>query len=70
MGKEHVRSGDDDLRIHKLLVKLGVFALLVRCCDQSVALLLNPLPQPKFVLGRSQKLRLLFGMDAALSVTY
>jgi hypothetical protein len=34
-----------------------------------MALLLNPLPQSKLVLGRSQKIRLLFGVDAALSMT-
>jgi hypothetical protein len=50
-----------------VLVEDRVLALLVRSRDELVALVLNPLPQTELVLGRSQKLRLLLGVDTALA---
>ena len=50
-----------------MLVELRVLTLLVRGGDELVALLLDPLPQTKLVLGGSEKLRLLLGVDATLT---
>jgi hypothetical protein len=50
-----------------VLVEDRVLALLVRGRDELVALVLDPLPQTELVLGRSQKLRLLLGVDTALA---
>lgn len=65
-GSSDVRSGDDDLCVNKVLVKLRVLALLVGRGDELVALLLNPFPDTKLVLRGSEELRLLLGVDAAL----
>lgn len=54
--KNYSRGGDDDLGVNKLLVELAVFTLLVGGGHQSVALLLDPLPDTELVLGGSQKL--------------
>ena len=51
-----------------MLVEDGVLALLVRGCDELVALVLDPLPQAELVLSRPEKLGLLLGVDAALGV--
>lgn len=61
-----VRGGDDDLGVNKVLVELGVLALLVGSGDEGVALVLNPLPQTKLVLGGTEKLWLLLGVLKAL----
>ena len=61
-----LRSGDDDLGVDELLVELGVLALLVRCGDERVALLLNPLADTQLVLSGTEELRLLLSVDAAL----
>lgn len=66
VGECVLRSGDDDLGVNEFLVELAVLTLLVRGGDESVALLLNPLPQTKLVLSRAQKLRLLLGVLVAL----
>lgn len=66
-GSSDVRGGDDDLCVNKVLVKLGVLALLVGRGDELVALLLNPLPDTELVLGGSEELGLLLGVDAALA---
>lgn len=65
-GSSDVRCGDDDLCVNKVLVELGVLALLVGRGDELVALLLNPLPDAELVLSRSEKLGLLLGVDATL----
>lgn len=65
-GSSNVRRGDDDLRVHQLLVKLGVLALLVRCGNERVALVLDPLADTELVLGRSEEIRLLLCVLAAL----
>ena len=52
-----LRSGDDDLGINKLLVELGVLAFLVRCGNEGVALILEPLADAELVLGGAQQLR-------------
>lgn len=63
---ENVRCGDDDFGVNEVLIELGVLTLLVRGGDELVALLLDPLPQTKLVLGCSEKTGLLLSMDAAL----
>ena len=50
-----------------MLIELRVLTLLVRGGNELVALLLDPLPQTKLVLGGSEETRLLLGMDAALA---
>ena len=65
-GSLDVRRGDDDLGVDEMLVELGVLALLVRRRDERVALLLDPLPDAQLVLSRSEELRLLLGVLAAL----
>jgi hypothetical protein len=49
-----------------VLVEDGTLALLVRGCNELVALLLDPLPQTELVLSRSKQLRLLLGVDTTL----
>lgn len=61
-----LRSGDNDLRIHKLLLELAVLALLVGSGHESVTLVLNPLPDAELVLGRAQQVGLLLGVLVAL----
>ena len=68
-GSCDVRCGDDDLCVDKVLVKLGVLALLVGSGDELVALLLDPFPQAKLVLSGTKKLGLLLGVDATLGPT-
>jgi hypothetical protein len=63
---ENVRCGDDDFGVNEVLVELRVLTLLVRGGDELVALLLDPLPQTKLVLGGSEKTGLLLSVDAAL----
>lgn len=46
-----VRGGDDDFRVNKLLVKLGVGVVLVRGCDKSVSGILEPFADSKLVLS-------------------
>jgi hypothetical protein len=46
----YLRRGDDDLSVHELLVKLAVLALLVRGCDERVALLLEPFADALLIL--------------------
>lgn len=58
--KGHLRGGDDDLGIDKLLVKGRVLALLVRGGHQRVALVLEPLAEAELVLSRAEKARHLF----------
>ena len=65
-GSSDVRRGNDNLRVDKVLVERRTLALLVRGCDELVALLLNPLPDTKLVLGGSEKTGLLLSVDAAL----
>ena len=48
-----IRRCDDDLSVDELLVKFAVGTLLVRGSDESVALVLNPFPDSKLVLGGS-----------------
>ena len=62
----HVRCGDDNFGVNKVLVELGVLTLLVGGGDELVALLLNPLPQTKLVLGGTEKTGLLLSVDATL----
>ena len=52
-----IRSSDDDLGIDKLLVELGVLALLVGGGDEGVAGILEPLSDAKLVLSGSEQLR-------------
>lgn len=54
--REHVRSGDDNLSIDQLLVKLGALTVLVGGGNQGVALVLEPLADAELVLGGSEKL--------------
>lgn len=68
-GSSDVRCGDDDLCVYKVLVELRVLALLVRGGNELVALLLNPFSDTEFVLGGSEKLGLLLGVDATLGPT-
>ncbi len=49
--KRDLRSGDDDLGVDELLVKLGVLALLVRGGDKGVSLVLEPLADAELVFG-------------------
>ena len=63
---ENVRCGDDDFGINEVLIELRVLTLLIRGGDELVALLLDPLPQTKLVLGGSEKTGLLLSVDAAL----
>ena len=48
-----LRSRNDHLSINELLVELAVLALLVGGGDEGVALLLDPFPETKLVLGGS-----------------
>lgn len=66
--RRHVRSGDDNLSVDKVLVELGVGPVLVGGGDELVALLLDPLPDAELVLGGAEKVRLLLGVDAALEI--
>ena len=68
-GSSDVRCGDDDLCVYKVLVELGVLALLVGGGDELVALLLDPFPDTELVLSGSEKLGLLLGVDATLGAT-
>ena len=61
-----LRGGDDDLSIDQLLVELAVLALLVGGGHESVALVLDPLPETELVLRRAQELGLLLGVLMAL----
>ena len=61
-----IRSGDDDLSVDQLLVKGRVIAVLVGGGDQSVALVLNPLPQAEFILDGTEKTGLLLGVLTTL----
>ena len=63
-----IRSGDDDLSVDQLLVKGRVGAVLVGGGDESVALVLNPLPQAEFILDGTKKTGLFFGVLAALYI--
>jgi len=65
-GSSDVRRGNDNLRVDKVLVERRTLALLVRGCDELVALLLNPLPDTKLVLGGSEETRFLLGVNATL----
>jgi hypothetical protein len=65
-GSSDVRCGDDDLCIYKLLVELGVLALLVRCGDERVTLFFDPRPDPELVLRRSEEVGFLLRMLATL----
>lgn len=47
----YVRSSDDDLGVDKLLVELGVLALLVRGGHKSMTLVLEPLADAELVLS-------------------
>lgn len=54
---EYVRGGNDDLGVNKLLVELGVLALLVGCGDESVALVLEPFSDAELIFCGSKQLR-------------
>ena len=62
----HLRGGDDDFGIWNVLVKGRVGTLLVRGGDELVALLLDPLPETKLVLGGTKKSGLISGVLVAL----
>jgi hypothetical protein len=64
-----VRRCDDDLRIHEVLIERRVLTLLVRSGDELVALLFDPLPYTELILSRTEELRLLSGVLAALTMT-
>lgn len=49
--EENSRGGYDDLGIDQFLVKGGVLALLIRSGHQGMTLLLEPFPNPEFVLS-------------------
>jgi hypothetical protein len=55
-------SGDDDFGVDKLLVELGVFALLVRGSDEGVTLVFKPLADAELVLGCAEHVRDVQGM--------
>ena len=63
---EHLRSGDDNLGVDKLLVEGGVLTLLVGSGDESVTGILEPLANTKLVLGGTEKTRLLLGVLTTL----
>ena len=63
---EDIRSGDNDLRIHKMLVESRTLTLLVGGGHKLVPLTLDPLPQAELILGGSEELGDLFGMLVAL----
>jgi hypothetical protein len=65
-GSSDVRCGDDDFGVNEVLVELGVLTLLVGGSDELVALLLDPLPQTKLVLGGTEKTGLLLSVDTTL----
>ena len=65
-GSSDVRCGDDDFGVNEVLVELGVLTLLVGGGDELVALLLDPLPQTKLVLGGTEKTGLLLSVDTTL----
>jgi hypothetical protein len=48
-------SGDDDLSILELLVEGRTLIVLVRCGDESVALVLEPLADTELVLSGTEK---------------
>ena len=67
----HERGGDDDFSIDELLVEGRVLTLLVGGGHESVALLLEPLANTKFVLGSTEQTRLLLGVLTTLgNVSY
>jgi hypothetical protein len=65
-GSSDVRCGNDDFGVNEVLVELGVLTLLVGGGDELVALLLDPLPQTKLVLGGTEKTGLLLSVDTTL----
>lgn len=67
--EEHLRRGDDNFGVDQFLVEFGVLTLFVGCCDQSMTLILQPLPDTKLVLGCTEELWYLFGVLAALVVS-
>jgi hypothetical protein len=64
--KFHVRCGDDDFGVNKVLVELRVLTLLIGGCDELVTLLFDPLPQTELILGGTEKTGLLLSVDTTL----
>jgi hypothetical protein len=62
----HLRGGDDDFGVFELLVKLGIFVVLVSSADKCVSLFLNPLSEAELVFNTSQEFGLILGVLAAL----
>jgi hypothetical protein len=58
-----VRCCDDDLGVDELLIELGVFAFLVRCCYEGVALVFEPFANTQLVLGRAYSIRVRRAFD-------
>lgn len=65
-GSSDARCGDDDFRVNEVLVELRVLTLLVGGSDELMALILDPLPQTKLVLGGTEKTGLLLSVDTTL----
>jgi hypothetical protein len=65
-GAAILRSGDDDLGVGELTLEHGVGAFLVGGGDQGVALGLEPRAETELVLGGTEKLGDLLGVDATL----
>jgi hypothetical protein len=66
LGWLHSRGGNDNLSVDELLVKGGVFAILVGGGDQSVASILEPLADAELVLGSTEETGLLLGVLTTL----
>lgn len=66
MGWLHSRGGNDNLSVDELLVKGGVFAILVGGGDQSVASIFEPLADAELVLGSTEETGLLLGVLTTL----
>ena len=51
LGREDIRSGDDDFSINEVLVEFGVLTLLVGGGDELMSLVLEPFADTELVLG-------------------
>lgn len=62
LSKNDSRSSDNDLSVHQFLVKPRPPALLVRCSNQGMPLILEPFSNSQLVLRGTKELRDLLGM--------
>ena len=62
----HLRCSNDHLCVYEVFVEGRVLAFLVGSGDELMALILDPLPDSKLILGAAKQLWLVLGMLASL----